>query len=90
MPSNNQTKTPRFYWGVFLNLEFVLLVRTRGLEPPRVASLVPETSASTNSATSARIEHGHYSVKWQLTLLIYWVILKGYRLFKVRALAAIL
>ena len=30
------------------------LVRTRGLEPPRVlSSLVPETSASTNSATSA-------------------------------------
>ena len=29
------------------------LVRTRGLEPPRLATLVPETSASTNSATSA-------------------------------------
>ena len=31
-----------------------ILVRERGLEPPRVlSSLVPETSASTNSATRA-------------------------------------
>ena len=29
------------------------LVRTRGLEPPRVAPLPPQSSASTNSATSA-------------------------------------
>ncbi len=31
------------------------LVPRRGLEPPRVAPLVPETSASTNSATSAKV-----------------------------------
>jgi hypothetical protein len=29
------------------------LVPRRGLEPPRLAALVPETSASTNSATWA-------------------------------------
>jgi hypothetical protein len=33
------------------------LVRERGLEPPRVASLVPKTSASTNSATRACFSH---------------------------------
>ncbi len=32
---------------------YKLNVRERGLEPPRVASLVPKTSASTNSATRA-------------------------------------
>src|SRR5438105_961548 len=30
-----------------------LLVRSRGLEPPRVAPLAPQASASTNSATTA-------------------------------------
>ena len=32
------------------------LVRSRGLEPPRLAALTPQASASTNSATTAR--HG--------------------------------
>ena len=31
----------------------MVLVPRRGLEPPRLAALVPETSASTNSATWA-------------------------------------
>ena len=31
------------------------MVPRRGFEPPRVASLIPETSASTNSATSAQM-----------------------------------
>ena len=30
------------------------LVRSRGLEPPRLAALTPQASASTNSATTAR------------------------------------
>src|SRR5262249_52456182 len=30
-----------------------VLVRSRGLEPPRVAPLAPQASASTNSATTA-------------------------------------
>src|SRR5437868_6244251 len=33
---------------------FFGMVPRRGLEPPRLAALVPETSASTNSATWAR------------------------------------
>jgi hypothetical protein len=32
----------------------VALVRSRGLEPPRLAALTPQASASTNSATTAR------------------------------------
>ena len=32
---------------------FYCLVRPRGLEPPRVAPLAPQASASTNSATAA-------------------------------------
>ena len=35
-------------------------VRMRGLEPPRLAALVPKTSTSTNSATSAFIVNGLY------------------------------
>ena len=35
---------------------FLCLVPRRGLEPPRCYSLVPETSASTNSATWASQE----------------------------------
>jgi hypothetical protein len=33
--------------------EINVLVRPRGLEPPRVAPLAPQASASTNSATTA-------------------------------------
>src|SRR6266404_7246318 len=34
-------------------LRFWVLVRSRGLEPPRVAPLAPQASASTSSATTA-------------------------------------
>ena len=35
------------------SLDFRKMVRPRGLEPPRVAPLAPQASASTNSATAA-------------------------------------
>ena len=34
--------------------DLIGLVRSRGLEPPRLAALTPQASASTNSATTAR------------------------------------
>ncbi len=34
-------------------LALITMVRPRGLEPPRVAPLAPQASASTNSATAA-------------------------------------
>ena len=37
----------------------ILMVPRRGLEPPRLAALVPETSASTNSATWAFAAEGN-------------------------------
>ena len=38
---------------LFIVTPSLLRIRTRGLEPPRLSSLEPETSASTNSATCA-------------------------------------
>src|SRR5689334_2018129 len=35
------------------------MVRSEGLEPPRFYSLPPQGSASTNSATSAKVSTGH-------------------------------
>ncbi len=39
------------------------MVPTAGVEPAQVAPLAPQTSASTNFATSARIMHTHLIVK---------------------------
>src|SRR5436190_180425 len=39
------------------------VVRSRGLEPPRVSPLPPQGSASTNSATTAR----HLRMRWGIT-----------------------
>src|SRR5690606_34769201 len=50
------TVTYDLRWRGFLRLGKSLsfnLVRSRGLEPPRVAPLPPQGSASTNSATTA-------------------------------------
>src|SRR4051812_30050335 len=43
----------RLQWDAAITCEKGLLVRSRGLEPPRVAPLAPQASASTNSATTA-------------------------------------
>src|SRR5207342_801423 len=43
----------RLQWDAAISCEKGLLVRSRGLEPPRVAPLAPQASASTNSATTA-------------------------------------
>ncbi len=40
-----------------------LSVRMKGLEPPRLAALDPKSSASTNSATSAKNQAQRYLKK---------------------------
>jgi hypothetical protein len=56
-PFGDAANTSRKRIEINSNLLF-LLVPGRGLEPPRSYPLVPETSASTNSATRAGKEGG--------------------------------
>ena len=42
---------------------FCFLVRMKGLEPPRLAALDPKSSASANSATSAKNQAQRYLKK---------------------------
>ncbi len=39
-----------------------ILVRERGLEPPRPKALVPKTSVSTNSTTRANLPEQHQRI----------------------------
>ncbi len=45
------------HWGCRAVDSLPGLVRKGGLEPPRLAALVPKTRASTNSATFAKLTH---------------------------------
>jgi hypothetical protein len=51
----NSKKVQKIHTGTFSSVKPLnnFMVRERGLEPPRPKTLVPETSASTNSATRA-------------------------------------
>ena len=51
LPRRTHTISLCFRWEIYQ--ESHLVVPRKGLEPPRCYSLVPETSASTNSATWA-------------------------------------
>src|ERR1700683_2628251 len=52
---SGKTKSPEKYSGAKgTSLSFENLVRSRGLEPPCLAALAPQASASASSATTAR------------------------------------
>jgi hypothetical protein len=58
MPGSMQAKKKP---AVLQTAGFYMVVPKRGLEPPRLSALVPETSASTNSATWASQEACEYT-----------------------------
>ena len=61
-------KKPPQGWLIYAVID---VVPRRGLEPPRCYSLVPETSASTNSATWASIEEPNSSGEFLLYYISY-------------------
>lgn len=50
---------------------FIPFVRTRGLEPPRLAALEPESSMSTNSTTPAGDSLGKHKASFELANIIF-------------------
>jgi squalene synthase HpnC len=56
-----------------------MLVRKKGLEPPRLTALEPKSSASTNSATFARFSKRHFSANALAPLIAIRVFYRQYR-----------
>jgi hypothetical protein len=58
-----EPKTPHFTGASQGNLDVVLLVGMKGLEPSRLAAHAPKACVSTNSTTSPWFDLGHYKAR---------------------------